>query len=477
MKNNKTSSILIKKISELDAVVSSYPLCADSYQIQLSNFNYFSTTTRLNIHNRFYNFPFLVESDGTPWYDGIRFVLHLVKTSMHSAECLSQAQRRKVSHLIDFKNWCNDEHVNMYDFSHRFAMKRPTYKYFSYLLTLNISAENVNQRTSTIFQFFEFHSSRLGIDMSRVDQVMDTFIAYKTSTGLEQVTKVRKRKLTATKKVKNFTKLNYVLDEGEELQPLKNQHCIQLYRALNSSGIRVDERLIFELSLSTGARKQTVLTLRLKHVNQFNPHNLHSDSCYRIQCGDGTDIDTKNGKRLTLVIHEQLAEKLRIYINSDEAKNRRKKFVKRFGNNIFQNPDDIYVFIGERGDCRYMSKTDPRHNYTYSRPNGRSISNVVVKLKKILPMDFPNSYIFHWNRATFALHLYQRLSTLHESNKISFDELIGFIQNALGHSDPQTTLKYLKLFRNEDQLLKMQMEWEHFLFPLNELTNGGNSYE
>lgn len=452
--------IIIPKIENLDSIVSTIPLSHHSITVQCRMKTYFHTF-KINGHDDvFYNFPVLVNDDGSPWRDGIYFVLSIIKNHNSFKNYLSSANSRKVAHLIDFKNWCDRERVDMFDFGSRFPLQRPTYKYFVHLNQSNISAGNLNARTLTIYKFYEFCSTLHNIDMSRVDQVQQNFHQYISKHGLSYTKKVNTRELTLrkTRKVHHFT--NMIIDEGEKLRPLTNHQKQKLLEALNSESISVDERLIFKMCLETGARKQTILTLRLEHIELFKRENLHSDLCYRIQAGHGTQIDTKKDKRLTIVIPEELAEELSIYAYSPAAQKLRKKFFKKFGKDLFEKDEQIYLFLAPQGDCRYMSKTDPRYDSTYSRPDGRSISNITKKLKSLLPKDFPSKYKFHWNRATFALSLYQKYLPLLNEKKITFEALIGIIQNALGHEDPITTLHYLKLFENDNTLMDMQEVWE-----------------
>jgi integrase len=287
---------------------------------------------------------------------------------------------------------------------------------------------------------------------------------FKNTQGQSFSKAIESRKLTAKVTKKFNPKLGHIYDDGEELRPLDNDQTDELYKALEVGNFKMDEKLIFEFSLDTGARKQTVLTLRLKHIDSFKEENLHPDGCYKLQAGANTDIDTKFDKRLVISVPAHLAEKLKMYAYCQEAKDKREKFIERFGKNVFKEEKDMYLFLGERGDCRYMAKSDPRYKKKATRSNGRSISNIVKRLRKVLPSTFPQGYVFHWNRATFAYHSYQMLSPLLKSKDITFEMLVGFIQSSLGHQDPEVTLNYLKLFNKENILFKIQAVWESKFF-------------
>jgi phosphonate transport system permease protein len=70
----------------------------------------------------------------------------------------------------------------------------------------------------------------------------------------------------------------------------------------------------------TGARIQTVLTVRAKHVMR-EPAEFHGDDI-RLACGPGTGIDTKGGVKGVLHLPRRFYERLYIYMHSDRARKR-----------------------------------------------------------------------------------------------------------------------------------------------------------
>jgi integrase len=458
--------IYLPEFKYIDLEVTLQPTKETSQKVNVENNNvYYITDNNFNSGegDQFYHFPVILNKDGFMWYEANNFLL---KTSLNDQFNYSpQKIARIASRLLDYKIWSEDNHVDIYNFSALRAKNRPTYRYFKYLMEQDLSAGNINQRTSLIYKFTLENHSRYNIDINRIDQVTDAFIKFKNKFGQSFSKKIKTRKLT--KRITKRSQPNtQILDDGESLRPLSNDEQKELIMALNNPRYSVDERLIFQLGLDTGARKQTILTLRLKHVKGFTQDKLSSDGYFKINVGFGTDIDTKFDKRITLHISESLAEKLKVYAFSQSAVKRRLKFLKSSGD-LFNNEDDTYLFLGERGNCRYMAKSDPRFDQTKNPPSGTSIQTIINRLYKYdLSNNFPLDYKFHWNRASYAFNYYQYLQPLVDNKKMSYRDQIYCIQNALGHSNPETTENYIRYFIGNHKLLEMQSKWEDRFFTL-----------
>ena len=458
--------VLISEFTNKDPVsISSNAINQNSLEVSLLNDkNYFITSFEESGRDEevFFHFPIMLNNDGTAWNEGNLFLLSIAN---HENFDYTPAKiARKASQLIDYKIWSEVNNIDIFDFSALRPKNRPTYKYFTYLFNLGISAGNLNQRTSLIYKFTIHFKQKYNIEINRIDQVSDAFIHFKNIQGQVVITTVKKRKLT--KKVCKSKKplISMVIDDGEPLRPLNEGEQKMLIHALSHVRYNNDERLIFNIAIDTGIRKQTILTLRLKHLKTFTKQNLLQDGSYRIPAGPGTGIDTKFNKRLTITIPELLAEKLKMYANSKFAQQRRTLFIKKNGD-IFDEQDDMYLFLSTRGDCRYMAKDDPRYLKTKVPPTGGSIQSIIKKLYKFeLPINFPKNYKFHWNRASYALNYYLFLKPLVDNGVISYQDQIAFIQDALSHESPETTEAYLKLFTDSKKLIEMQSQWENKFF-------------
>lgn len=421
-----------------------------------------------SFQDRVYNMPFLLHSDGTPWYEANAFLADLVKHTSPMNRPTDEA-RRKASRLLKYKIFCEEEGIDWLDFAARRPIKRPTYRYFTHLLrSSNITSEVLNQHTGAVYSLYTFicENNIHDIDLDRVDSTNRLKLHFTSERG-HFSKDVVKRSQTKSKRPIGLVEIGKVRDEGEDLRPLTKPELEEFQKVITGPDWSPLERLIYQAGLFTGARKQTVLTLRLKHIKQFIDENLQKDGTYPLRVGPGTGCDTKNDKKQILYFPKQLAEDLSLYINSPIAKKRRKKFLDRYEEEYPDlrplSEDDMYVFLSDQGNCYYMGKNDPRYPIVKSRPIGQVSVELKKKLLKYSSNSFPKDFKHHWLRATFAYCYYLYLQEFIEKGLIVLGQEIGMIQHRLAHSHRETTENYLKLFRNESVRLEAQNNFEEYM--------------
>ena len=264
-------------------------------------------------------------------------------------------------------------------------------------------------------------------------------------------------------------------DEGECLRPLTNAELSSLMTIVSSGGWSAQERLIMLLSLMTGARKQTVLTLRVKHVERMMKGAINAEGAYVMKAGPGTGIDTKNNKPQTLYVPKQLAEELLTYVRSEFATKRRARFRLSYFVSypgLRSIPDeDMYVLLSEQANCYYMASSDPRYPFIKTRPQGAVADTLKKKVVRANLAGFPKDFTYHWLRATFAFQLYQRLVPRLKDGSLLPGEEISIIQARMHHDRRETTENYLKLFRMLPEKLRAQEDYEQALFKLSSLSD------
>ena len=249
---------------------------------------------------------------------------------------------------------------------------------------------------------------------------------------------------------------------------LGNSELADLVDVVNSDAWSAQERLIMLFAVMTGARKQTVLTLRAKHIQKLMDSKLQPDGTYILKAGPGTGIDTKNSKEQILYVPKQLAIDLLTYVSSPHARKRRQGFQSAYAAS-FEGldpipEDDMYVFISEQCNCYYMAKSDPRYRYVKSRPLGAVTNNLKAKLLKSVSADFSKDFTYHWLRATFAFQLYQLLVPRLKDGSLQPGDEIAIIQSRLHHERRETTENYLKLFTMIPEKVRAQESYEGALF-------------
>ena len=262
--------------------------------------------------------------------------------------------------------------------------------------------------------------------------------------------------------------IGFVREDGEDLRPLSNLELGAFMNTVkNEKEWSTVERLILLTALMTGARKQTVLTIRLRHLKTFQENRLLPEGAYKLHAGPGTGIDTKYDKPQVLYFPKQLAEELITLAGSSMMKKRREKFRAQLETNNLgrlMDEDDMYLFLSDQGNCYYMAASDSRYSIVKSPQTGQVTETIKRKLLKKAFSPFPKDFSFHWLRATFAYQLYQRLQPLVKEGVLSPGEDIDFIQKRMHHESRATTENYLKLFKMTHEKVIAQEAWESKLF-------------
>ncbi|WP_336333746.1 site-specific integrase [Pseudomonas putida] len=415
--------------------------------------------------NRSFNVPFLFHADGTPWIEANSFLYSELQNK--SAKSRPTDETRKLaSELLEYLRFCEKEGIDWKDFSGDRPSLRPTYRYFNHLKTGSSRKNRVNnQYTGAVYRMFEFISENWhDIKLDRVDKVKKYKHYISTSHG-SVVAERLKRSQTLPTPPESVPDYGKVRDDGEDLRPLTNDQLKNVRSALMENRWDTDHRLMIDFALMTGARKQTVLTLRHKHIRSFQVDQLNSNNTYALRAGPGTGIDTKFDTNVRLEIPKGLGERLAIWIDSPESKKRQRKFRKILrSHNVDDLPDgDEYVFLSDQGNCYYMSKDDSRYPEVKSTPRGQVTQTIVKKLRRLTAGHLPKDFTFHWLRATFGYQLFQYLQPAIQSGHLKPGDDISIIQRRMSHKYRETTENYLKLFRMFDENMAAQEDWEGWM--------------
>lgn len=233
-----------------------------------------------------------------------------------------------------------------------------------------------------------------------------------------------------------------IIDDGV-LRPLLFEEQEVLIKALID--INNPEMLfIFLISLLTGARLQTVLTLREENFERY-PGTL--EYIIKIKIGGKSNIDTKYNKSNIIYIPRLLYLNIKNYLNSERYKNRATKFNIKNEQKTFR-----YVFLTNRGIPYYTSKKD-KNNYWYRKaPNGGTVRTFISnELKPILKKyDSLKNFKFHDLRASFGMNFIDENMPDVIEGKISITQLMSELMQLMGHSEFRTTERYLN-YRTKHQ--------------------------
>ena len=412
--------------------------------------------------DNFLHFPILINDDGSIWKHGSLYLLSKLKNYQKpSPKTLDSI----ASDLKHFKEWCNNEDIDYLSAPRKIL--RPTYLYRSYLQQLlrngKISPNTIKRRMSAIVGFYEYLINEEGIKFKfPLWESGITSIIYQDNQGFKHSKQVKTKDISRVAATSNTDLFDNTIIDGGRLHPLSHEQQIALVEALKAIG-NIEMTLSFLIALTTGARIQTVFTLRKKHFEKVIKEN---EDEVRIKVGYGTDCDTKFNKLHTLILPTWVYNKVQIYLNSPRYKKREER-----ATHIFDEANKQYIFLTNRGTPFYVAHNDPYRNQYKEVPNGATVRQFILSsLKKQLKkkgLDF--NFSFHDLRATFGMNLLDKLMTLVDKKELKLSHALIHIKERMGHSSLSTTERYLNFKEKHKIKEQAQDNYETFLM---ELLNG-----
>jgi hypothetical protein len=311
-----------------------------------------------------------------------------------------------VDDLAAFRRYIDEEEIDWLSFpAHK--LRRPTYRYNA-SLRLSVEAAEISsavakRRMGTVVRFYRWLMGEALFKPGNAPWVeSDRFVEWKDEQGFSGLLTVK----TTDVSIKGNSAVDIwdeYIHDGGRLRPLPQAEQEVLLQSLTDLG-NTEMSLIHLFSLFSGARIQTVLTVRVRHVMQ-NPTEIAGND-FRLKAGPGTGIDTKNGTKGVLHLPKWLYERLYIYAHSQRARSRREKAV---GGDHLDQP----LFLSHRGAPLYESR--PKRGELGRGPHvlrhaktGQGVRQFIKE--KLLPkmrlrLNNPRyEFRFHDLRATFGLN-------------------------------------------------------------------------
>ncbi|MGE8112029.1 tyrosine-type recombinase/integrase [Pseudomonas sp. NPDC086566] len=414
-------------------------------------------------------FPMIIEGNGEPWRMAN---LYLTAKLHRESGYESRTFRGIADHLLDYLRFLEDENLD-YLYFPRNTRLRVTFLYHKHLAHLcalgELAKNTASARMNTVVNFYRSIMDWKLIKQHEIEnspfENINKTINVVSATGTESTVKVKSHNL-AFKAPRADIPAEYIRDGGI-LRPLLLNEQISVLKALLMSSR--EYQLMFYLALFTGARAQTVGTIRLK--NLLGP--LDGTGYLRLPTGSGTLIDTKRGKQLTLLVPGWLVKDMITYSQSDEA-------IKRRGRSYYGETGENYLFLSKNGVPYYTSKRelyDRRDSAISSntsltdRATNASIQDgaaIRQHIKEILQprilTENPNfqEFTFHDLRATFGMNLLE--SQMQHQGDRSISSAIDYVQQRMGHSDKLTTMQYLNYKSRLEWKFQIQNNFEEYLF-------------
>lgn len=405
--------------------------------------------------------PVLIQSDKTLWELGNIYLQHL----LIEKSCSQSTLESSASELVDFLRFMEHSNLDVLHLPDE-QHERVTYRYRASLRQRIrqglIKPSTASGKMNRTLRFYDFCIANQLFDSASLRNTPYSIIKFRylvpSDFGVLRHTEVLSSDL-AIPIPKCHISTDSIIDGGK-LHPLNDfeQNLVKIY--LKDTASR-EFQLMCYLALFSGARIQTICTLRvfnIKDLKKKNPNKF--DDTYSLKVGSGTVIDTKNGTNITLKIPSWLVEELIAYSNSISWKNRAKL-------SYYGITDQNYLFLTSRGASYYTSlkeiedrhATNSLHGFKQSR--GHSVRIHVDQMIKKLNSDVVliNPFSFHDLRATFGLN------TLKVMINCGFgsDHALMYLKERMGHRSIQTTMRYLEYSSFTSTVIKANTEFSEAL--------------
>ncbi|SGY88045.1 Integrase [Moritella viscosa] len=422
----------------------------------------------------FNHFPLLLLPDRSIWGHANNYLLYKLESLNlpHSSTLSSIADS-----IIYFGNYCLDTGINYLVCTRK--SNSPLRKYRRYLsdriLKRELSVSTAKCHMSNLVNFYRhlvnvehvsfgyppWHDREVKVVIG--EQLKEV----KTSDVLQAI----KGGKSTEKKRQECTYEGYIID-GSELRPLDDDEQIILITALKKLN-NIEMTFIFLIGLCTGARLQTILTLRYENFNYDLEASMTEVIVYagRYNKNGNGLVDSKADKSIAIYFPIELYQKIRLYLNSERAIKRREKSVHQPVNVELQ-----YLFLSQQGKPFYLSKEDSNSKFYHKVPTGQTVTTFVCeRLKpKLIELGFTGSFKFHDTRATFGMNMVNYgLERLDSENNIgsSIDLLFRFVKVRMSHENLATTQQYLDFNQNKKLIKEAKIGWEKHLKSMLEIAD------
>ncbi|KGM40441.1 integrase [Aquabacterium sp. NJ1] len=416
----------------------------------------------------FARFPLVLNADGSLWEPACLWLLDKAE-----ARPLASSSLKPIAEdLRAYKQWLDDMDLDWADFSAPDRYNRPTYLYRTHLQgqihSGALKDTTACRRMLSVIGLYRFLLSNERMNFAPVNapwlesRVGRLFKDYKGFTQLQET--------ISTDLAIRTSKRDYAwdesIDDGGKLRPLTvpEQQC--LIRTLKMLG-NTEYALMHYVALLTGARVQTVLTLRFGAFTK--PMDSVPQWPLKLQCGPGSAIDTKwDVANVYLCIPRPLYEMLHVYACSERAQNRRAK-------SYLGESEANYLFLTNQGQAYYESKAELHAKLhsgqlrTVSKRTGQNLREFISE--QVIPLmneTLPGfKYKFHDLRATFGMNWVDHVMRDGEE-KQKYLWAREQLRKLMWHSHPSTTDHYLEYRVNMHHLKAAQADWgKHLIEAIN----------
>lgn len=405
-------------------------------------------------------FPTIIKSDGETWQiASIYFQDMLIAQNKDSETIVNRA-----NHLKNYLRFLEENSLPFEEFPFE-QEKRPTYLYFKYLheqIDCGVySSSYASESIRNVIKLYKFcieHKLFGSHIKERAYKTLLTRITQKSQFGDRLTKEVETTDLAI--KVKSRAVTSDEIIDGGRLHPLNISEQKILDKYLKKAPVEL--YLMCAFALHTGARLQTVCTIKKHHILDLKTNGKinSNDNTYSIKVG--RTIDTKNGAVYSLRIPVPIVDNLWNYVHSEE-------WIQRAELSFYGVSDDNYVFLSRYGNPFYTSKfekiqraKDHFLDQKYSLQTGGAVRELLRKIQNEMKVHNEDirHFSFHDFRATFGLNLLRKLL----KQNCSPDQAMLYLKQRMGHKSIETTHIYMQFAGYEELSLTTNQQFEDMLY-------------
>lgn len=372
------------------------------------------------------NCPQVFFEDGEPWLAANMFALDALERGSRNETVVSA-----MNHIRDYANWLEDEGISWLHFPVK-KRHRCLYRYRGSLIERRdnglLSPSTASARMNAVVRFYRWAQANNWLDGKGLWQDKISVIRSETAFGLARSLAVVSSDLS----IPNRKRPGSFLEDG--LLPISDTARKTLLNYLKDSA-PIEIYLMFIIGFFTGARIETIRTLRLSSLESFLDDPT-VPGLKRVPVGPPTKVKTKYDVSGHLLFPVSIIEILRKYATSARRLHRQSRASKE---------DETLLFLTVNG-AKYKEN---------------SFSSIISKLRQRLVKEGYSEFKrlkFHQSRATFGTNLMRMCIDLLPSTEAA----IVFVRDAMLHKNESTTWKYITFVENEP--LKEKISDEFFSF-------------
>lgn len=417
--------------------------------------------------------PVLIQGDGLPWEIGNAYLLKIIQEKQPWD---METVRSRANYLLAFLRFLEDTNTDFMHFPKR-KSERVTYVFKAELekfINRGLAPHYASNIINTVVHFYRTIAEEdfIGEDAFKNTPFKDVhrFVNFVDERGFGRFKNVVTSDIAInhTKPSKRTDRI----EDGAQLRPLRIDEQKAILSAFEAELCPYNLELMMRIALSTGARMQTVCTIRVYHIKRAYEKLLKKNvSSVEVQAGngardDGSLINTKRGKLHRLIFPRKLIEDLYVYLKSEYHQSLMEK-------SYYGKKDINYLFLTDKASPYYISKqeildrqNDSSHcsvnSKDFTQNRGDTVRMNLKKFRNNLRDLHPELgyFKFHDLRATFGMNLVRKL----ESKGYKSARILTEVRTRLGHTNLTTTQGYLDFDQDDKKYESISVEFEDELF-------------